>query len=180
DIVDRVNAEAKDQILAAINQKDKHTRVQAVEAVKESTKTKLKAELPAEQHGFIGSVLGDIEYDSLRAQVLDTGLRVDSRKPNEVRAISIDMGLLPRAHGSVLFTRGQTQALVAATLGTANDVQRLDSIDEKNETTNSFIPHYNFPPSSTGEVRPMRGPSLREIGHGNLAERALQAVLPPF
>jgi polyribonucleotide nucleotidyltransferase len=88
--------------------------------------------------------------------------------------------VLPRAHGSTLFTRGQTQALVAATLGTANDVQRLDSIDEAQETTKSFMLHYNFPPFSTGEVRPMRGTSRREIGHGNLAERALQGVLPPF
>jgi polyribonucleotide nucleotidyltransferase len=180
DVVDLVNAEAKDQIVAAINQKDKHTRIQAVEKVKDAVKEKLKAQLAVEQHAYIGSVLGDIEYESLRAQVLDTGLRVDGRKPNEVRAISIDTGLLPRAHGSVLFTRGQTQALVAATLGTANDVQRLDSIDEKGETTKSFMLHYNFPPFSTGEVRPMRGTSRREIGHGNLAERALQAVLPAF
>ncbi len=180
DIVDRVTTEAKDRILAAINQKDKHTRIQAVELVKEETKSKLKAELAAEHHGYIGAVLGDIEYSTLRAQVLDSGLRVDGRKPNEVRAISIDMGLLPRAHGSVLFTRGQTQALVAATLGTANDVQRLDSIDEKQETTKSFMLHYNFPPFSTGEVKPMRGTSRREIGHGNLAERAIQAVLPAF
>jgi polyribonucleotide nucleotidyltransferase len=180
DIVDLVNAEAKDAINAAINQKDKHTRIQAVEKVKDDTKVKLKAQLAIEQHGYIGAVLGDIEYASLRAQVLDTGLRVDGRKPDEVRAISIDMGLLPRAHGSVLFTRGQTQALVAATLGTANDVQRLDSIDDKGETTKSFMLHYNFPPFSTGEVRPMRGTSRREIGHGNLAERAIQAVLPPF
>ncbi len=180
EIVDRVTAEAQDLILAAINQKDKQTRVQAVERVKEEVKTKLKAELPAEQHGYIGAVLGDIEYSTLRAQVLDSGLRVDGRKPNEVRAISIDTSVLPRAHGSVLFTRGQTQALVAATLGTANDVQRMDSIDEKGETTKSFMLHYNFPPFSTGEVRPMRGTSRREIGHGNLAERAIQAVLPPF
>ncbi|MFI5232915.1 MAG: polyribonucleotide nucleotidyltransferase [Gemmatimonadales bacterium] len=180
EVVDRVNAEAKDKILAAINQKDKQTRVQAVEKVKEQAKETLKAELPPEQHAFIGSVLGDIEYSTLRAQVLDSGLRVDGRKPNEVRQISIDTSVLPRAHGSVLFTRGQTQALVAATLGTANDVQRLDSIDEKGETTKSFMLHYNFPPFSTGEVRPMRGTSRREIGHGNLAERAIQAVLPPF
>ncbi|HEY8310641.1 MAG TPA: polyribonucleotide nucleotidyltransferase, partial [Gemmatimonadaceae bacterium] len=86
----------------------------------------------------------------------------------------------PRAHGSALFTRGQTQALVAVTLGTANDVQRLDSIDDAGETTKSFMLHYNFPPFSTGEVRPIRGTSRREIGHGNLAERALHAVLPPF
>jgi polyribonucleotide nucleotidyltransferase len=125
-------------------------------------------------------VLGDIEYRVLRDQVLDSGLRVDGRKPTEVRAISIDTKLLPRAHGSALFTRGQTQALVTTTLGTANDVQRLDSIDSPKETTKSFMLHYNFPPFSTGEVRPMRGTSRREIGHGNLAERALQGVLPPF
>jgi len=180
DVLGRVNAEAKARILEAINQKDKQARVQAVEKVKEEVKEKLKAELPPEVHGFIGSVLGDIEYSTLRAQVLDTGLRVDGRKPNEVRQITIDTGVLPRAHGSVLFTRGQTQALVAATLGTANDVQRMDSIDDKGETTKSFMLHYNFPPFSTGEVRPMRGTSRREIGHGNLAERAIQAVLPPF
>src|SRR5207237_3173508 len=82
--------------------------------------------------------------------------------------------------GSSLFTRGQTQALVAATLGTANDVQRLETINEAQETTKSFMLHYNFPPFSTGEVRPMRGTSRREIGHGNLAERAIQGVLPAF
>ncbi len=97
-----------------------------------------------------------------------------------MRPISIDTGVLPRAHGSALFTRGQTQALVAATLGTAKDAQRLDSIKEPGEITKSFMLHYNFPPFSTGEVRPMRGTSRREIGHGNLAERALQGVLPEF
>jgi polyribonucleotide nucleotidyltransferase len=88
--------------------------------------------------------------------------------------------VLPRAHGSALFTRGQTQALASVTLGTANDVQRLDTIDEAGEATKSFMLHYNFPPFSTGEVRPMRGTSRREIGHGHLAERALQGVLPAF
>jgi polyribonucleotide nucleotidyltransferase len=112
--------------------------------------------------------------------VLDTGLRVDGRKPNEVRAITIDTTVLPRAHGSALFTRGQTQALVAATLGTANDAQRFESVHEPNESNKSFMLHYNFPPFSTGEVRPMRGTSRREIGHGNLAERAIQGVLPAF
>jgi polyribonucleotide nucleotidyltransferase len=112
--------------------------------------------------------------------VLDSGHRVDGRTPTEVRPISIDTGLLPRAHGSALFTRGQTQALVVATLGTAEDVQRLDTIDDPGETTKSFMLHYNFPPFSTGEVRPVRTTSRREIGHGNLAERALQGVLPPF
>jgi polyribonucleotide nucleotidyltransferase len=128
----------------------------------------------------IHTLLGDVEYNSLRAQVLDTKHRVDGRGPRDVRPISVDTGLLPRAHGSSLFTRGQTQALVVATLGTADDVQRLDTIDDAAETTKSFMLHYNFPPFSTGEVRPMRGTSRREIGHGNLAERALQGVLPPF
>ena len=179
-VSDRVRAEAEGLIAKAINQADKATRVQAVERVKEQVKEKLKLELPAEDHGFIGAALGDLEYAALRGQVLETGLRVDGRKPTQVRPISIDTSLLPRAHGSALFTRGQTQALVATTLGTANDVQRLDSIDEAKESTKSFMLHYKFPPFSTGEVRPMRGTSRREIGHGNLAERAVQAVLPPF
>jgi len=128
----------------------------------------------------VHTLLGDVEYHSLRSQVLDSGHRVDGRTPKEVRPISIDTGLLPRAHGSALFTRGQTQALVVATLGTAEDVQRLDTIDDPGETTKSFMLHYNFPPFSTGEVRPVRTTSRREIGHGNLAERALQGVLPAF
>ena len=180
DVLKTVTKAAKSRIETAINQKDKATRVQAVEAIKDAVKEEMATTLTPEQLPFVGSVLGDLEYDALRAQVLGTGLRVDGRKPNEVRDISIDTSLLPRAHGSALFTRGQTQALVAATLGTANDVQRLDSIDEAKETTKSFMLHYNFPPFSTGEVRPMRGTSRREIGHGNLAERAIQGVLPAF
>ena len=113
--------------------------------------------------------------------MLTTKKRVDGRAhERSPRRSPSTRGLLPRAHGSALFTRGQTQALVAVTLGTANDVQRLDSIDAPSETTKSFMLHYNFPPFSTGEVRPMRGTSRREIGHGNLAERALQGVLPDF
>jgi polyribonucleotide nucleotidyltransferase len=175
----RVRELAEPKIAEAINQKEKHTRVQAVEHVKDAVVEQLKESFP-DNIGDVKGVLGDVEYETLRAQVLDTKLRVDGRKLNEVRPISIDMGVLPRAHGSALFTRGQTQALVSVTLGTANDAQRLDSIDDAAETTKSFMLHYNFPPFSTGEVRPMRGVSRREIGHGNLAERALQALLPPF
>jgi polyribonucleotide nucleotidyltransferase len=175
----KVKELAESRIKDAINQKDKHTRIEAVEKVKKEVKEKLKAEMP-DDYAHVGAALGDIEYNVLRSQVLDTNLRVDGRKPGDVRAISIDTSVLPRAHGSSLFTRGQTQALVSATLGTANDVQRLDSIDEAQEQTKSFMLHYNFPPFSTGEVRPMRGTSRREIGHGNLAERALQAMLPAF
>jgi polyribonucleotide nucleotidyltransferase len=180
DVLSAVTNAAKPRIEAAINQKEKHSRIQAIEAVKDAVKAEMATALTPEQLPFVGSVLGDLEYNALREQVLETGRRVDGRKPDEVRDISIDTSVLPRAHGSALFTRGQTQALVAATLGTANDVQRLDSIDDAKETTKSFMLHYNFPPFSTGEVRPMRGTSRREIGHGALAERALQAVLPAF
>ena len=178
-IVVRVKDLAEGKIVEAINQKEKHTRIAAVEEVKSAVREQLLTEFP-DNSKDIASLVGDAEYNALRSQVLDSGKRVDGRGPREVRAITIDTTVLPRAHGSALFTRGQTQALVAITLGTANDVQRLDSIDEKGETTKSFMLHYNFPPFSTGEVRPMRGTSRREIGHGNLAERALQSVLPPF
>ncbi|MEX2153388.1 MAG: polyribonucleotide nucleotidyltransferase [Gemmatimonadaceae bacterium] len=170
---------AEGKIREAINQKEKHSRIDAVEKIKEEVADQLLVDFP-ENSNDIKELIGDVEYHSLRSQVLESGFRVDGRKPNEVRSISIDTGVLPRAHGSALFTRGQTQALVVATLGTANDVQRLDSIDEAKEQTKSFMLHYNFPPFSTGEVRPMRGTSRREIGHGNLAERALQAILPAF
>jgi polyribonucleotide nucleotidyltransferase len=179
DIHVKVKALAEGRIVEALNQKDKHTRVQAVEQVKAEIADKLLGDFP-DNSKDIHTLLGDVEYHSLRTQVLSSGFRVDGRKANEVRPITIETSVLPRAHGSALFTRGQTQALVAATLGTAKDAQRLDSIKEAGEVTKSFMLHYNFPPFSTGEVRPMRGTSRREIGHGNLAERALQGVLPAF
>jgi polyribonucleotide nucleotidyltransferase len=179
DLQVKVKSLAEGKITEALNQKDKHGRIEAIERVKREVAEGLLTDFP-DADKDIHALLGDVEYNQLRAQVLNSGHRVDGRKPNEVRAITIDTTVLPRAHGSALFTRGQTQALVAATLGTANDVQRLDSIDEAQETTKSFMLHYNFPPFSTGEVRPMRGTSRREIGHGNLAERALQGVLPAF
>jgi polyribonucleotide nucleotidyltransferase len=179
EVTARVKAEAEKQIAAAINQADKATRVRAIEAIKKTVAEALATEFP-DNGKDVSAALDDIEYHALRSQVLTTSKRVDGRSTTEVRPITIDTSVLPRAHGSTLFTRGQTQALVSVTLGTANDVQRLDSIDDPGETTKSFMLHYNFPPFSTGEVRPVRGTSRREIGHGNLAERALQAVLPPF
>jgi polyribonucleotide nucleotidyltransferase len=175
----RVKQLAEGKISEALNQKDKHTRIEAVERVKKEVAEQLLGDFP-DGAKELHTLLGDVEYHQLRGQVLSTKRRIDGRETNEVRAITIDTGILPRAHGSTLFTRGQTQALVAVTLGTANDVQRLDSIEESGETTKSFMLHYNFPPFSTGEVRPVRGTSRREIGHGNLAERALQGVLPAF
>ena len=179
DLVKRVGELALERMSKALNQADKATRVHAIEMVKRDVAAQIVAETP-DMGKDAGTILDGMEYDALRSQVLDTRKRVDGRAVNEVRQITIETGLLPRVHGSSLFTRGQTQALVAVTLGTSNDVQRLDSIDEPQEQTKSFMLHYNFPPFSTGEAKPMRGTSRREIGHGNLAERAIQAVLPPF
>jgi len=178
-VVVKTKALASGKIREALNQKDKHTRIETVERVKKELAEGLLVDFP-DNAKDIHTVLGDVEYDELRAQVLDSGFRVDGRKSTQVRDISIDTTVVPRAHGSALFTRGQTQALVIATLGTAKDAQRLDTIKEAGESTRSFMLHYNFPPFCTGEVRPMRGTSRREIGHGNLAERAIQGVLPDF
>ena len=175
----RVKDLAEGRIGEAINRKDKHERIDAIELVKREVIAAVTTDFPDNARD-IADLVGDVEYRALRSQVIERGERVDGRKVNEVRPITIQTGILPRAHGSALFTRGQTQALVVATLGTANDVQRLDTIDEPSETTKTFMLHYNFPPFSTGEVRPMRGTSRREIGHGNLAERALQPLLPDF
>jgi polyribonucleotide nucleotidyltransferase len=179
-LAERVRSVSEPRMLEALNQKDKQGRVLAIEAVKAAVVEELTAEFK-DNIGDVKHILGEVEYEQLRAQVLKSKRRVDGRKTNEVRDITIDPGLLPRAHGSALFTRGQTQALVAATLGTKDDVQRLDGIDDiGKDASKAFMLHYNFPPFSTGEVRPMRGTSRREIGHGNLAERAIHAVLPAF
>ena len=122
------------------------------------------------------SLFGLVHRKTVRQLVLADGLRMDGRATDEIRTISVEVGLLPRAHGSGLFTRGQTQALTVATLGASSDVQRIDTISP--ETEKRYLHHYNFPPYSTGENKPMRGPSRRDIGHGNLAARALLPVLP--
>ncbi|MGH2455755.1 MAG: polyribonucleotide nucleotidyltransferase [Candidatus Limnocylindria bacterium] len=128
------------------------------------------------RHG-IGSALMDVlTKATVRELVLSENLRIDGRDTTTIRPISVEVGVLPRTHGSGIFTRGQTQALSIATLGPSSDVQRLDTISP--ETEKRYLHHYNFPPYSVGEARPMRGPGRREIGHGALAERALVPVLP--
>ena len=112
----------------------------------------------------------------MREMVLGEGVRLDGRGLNDIRDISIEVGLLPRAHGSALFTRGQTQALAAVTLGTKVDEQRIEELE--GEFRKTYMLHYNFPPFCTGEVKPVRGVSRREVGHGNLAERAIKQVMP--
>ena len=178
-LVARVRELGEMSMAKAINAKDKAARALGLATAKTEVQAKLALEFP-ERVRDVAHELEEIEYRVMRKQVLDTGERVDGRDADTVRPITIETGLLPRAHGSTLFTRGQTQALVAVTLGTSDDEQRIDSIDVSGETTKSFMLHYNFPPYSTGEVRMIRGTSRREIGHGALAERALQPLLPDF
>ena len=178
-MVKRVVELAEAEMAKVINAKDKHARAANAEALKQKTLQALAVEFP-EATRQIASQIEDIEYRVMRAQVLDKGERVDGRDTDTVRPIVIETGFLPRTHGSALFQRGETQALVAVTLGTADDEQRIDSIDHAGEATKSFMLHYNFPPYSTGEVKPVRGTSRREIGHGALAERALQPLLPDY
>jgi polyribonucleotide nucleotidyltransferase len=175
----RVREVVGERVRTAISNPDKAGRAGALAELKASVVEQLSDDFP-ENIRDIAAVIGDIESKTMRGQVLETGERIDGRDVDTVRPIQCEVGLLPRAHGSALFTRGQTQALVAATLGTVSDEQRIDNIDLAAETSKSFMLHYNFPPFSVGEARPIRGVSRREIGHGALAERALQALLPPY
>ena len=179
ELVARVKALAEPRIAEALNLPEKAERAQALGALKATIQEQLAEEFP-ENGKDVARVIEDIEYHTMREQVLTAGERVDGRDLDTVRPISCEVGWLPRTHGSALFTRGQTQALVSVTLGTTRDEQRIDSIDVAQETTKSFMLHYNFPPFSTGEVKPIRGTSRREVGHGALAERAIQAILPPY
>ena len=134
------------------------------------------AERFPEQEKVIASILHDLEKELMRERILTEGTRLDGRNTTQVRPITIELGVLPRTHGSALFTRGETQSLTTVTLGTKNDEQIIDGLRE--EYTKRFMLHYNFPPFSVGEVGRMTGVGRREIGHGNLAERALKMVLP--
>ncbi len=179
DLVARVKELAEDKVSEALTLAVKAERTQALSAIKSTIIEQLSEEFP-DKLREIADVIEGIEYQTMRERVLTAGERVDGRDLDTVRPITCEVGWLPRTHGSALFTRGQTQALASVTLGTTDDEQRIDSIDVAQETTKSFMLHYNFPPFSTGEVKPVRGVSRREIGHGALAERALQAVLPPY
>jgi len=158
---------------------DKAERSTALSAVKDEVRSALAEEFE-EQSSQISELVYQSEKAAMRRMILERGVRADGRKLDEVRPITVETGFVPRTHGSALFTRGQTQSLGIVTLGTANDEQRIDSIDSPAETTKSFMLHYNFPPFSTGEAKPLRGTSRREQGHGALAERAIQPVLPLY
>ena len=179
---DKVEGMAAAKVAEALNLGDKQERNQAMAAVTEDVVATLteEDEQYAEHEKDIGEVLRGIEKKTMRRQILDKGERADGRGLDDIRPITSEVGVLPRTHGSALFTRGQTQALAVITLGTSRDEQRIDSIDSREEVTKSFMLHYNFPPFSVGEARPFRGTSRREVGHGNLAERAIQPLLPAY
>jgi len=171
----KVKSLAYSRIKDAVKIKSKQERHIVIDAVIAETVEALSADYEGrgkEIKGFIG----DFEYELVREHILKDGERIDGRDMKTVRPINSEVGLLPRAHGSALFTRGETQALVAATLGTSIDEQRIDSL--YGESKKKFILHYNFPPFSVGETSFRLGPGRREIGHGALAERALSAVMP--
>ncbi|MFL5542968.1 MAG: polyribonucleotide nucleotidyltransferase [Longimicrobiaceae bacterium] len=176
---ERVEAMGTERLQAALRIADKAERNAATAQVKADVIAALLEEFPTADKDA-GEVLKGIEKRAMREMILSEGVRSDGRDTDTVRPITIEVGVLPRTHGSALFTRGQTQALGTATLGTQGDVQNYDTIDYAQQQNKSFMLHYNFPPYSTGEVRPVRGTSRREIGHGALAERALEPLLPPF
>jgi polyribonucleotide nucleotidyltransferase len=176
-----VRNRAASRVAEALALPNKEERNQALSALRESVTADLKDEETFSEHlDDLSTVMKKLEKETMRRQILERGERVDGRGLQDIRPISSDVGILPRTHGSALFTRGQTQALCVATLGTIRDEQRIDSIDVREETSKSFMLHYNFPSFSVGEVRPFRGPGRREIGHGMLAERALQSLLPAY
>ncbi|NLJ99339.1 MAG: polyribonucleotide nucleotidyltransferase [Tissierellia bacterium] len=166
---------AAKKLVDAIQTYEKQEREDNIKNVKEETLENFLEEYPEEQDN-IKQILDDIVKEEVRRLILEEGIRPDDRKEDEIRPISCDVGLLPRTHGSALFTRGQTQVLTVATLGASGDVQIIDGISE--DESKRYMHHYNFPPYSVGDTRFMRGPGRREIGHGALAERALEPVLP--
>jgi polyribonucleotide nucleotidyltransferase len=182
DLKRKVQGMANGRVQEALQLPEKQERSQAMAALKEDILTKLveEDESYAELKGDIKEILRGIEKKTMRERILSAGERADGRAVDEVRPITCDIGILPRTHGSALFTRGQTQALAVTTLGTSRDEQRIDSIDSSEEVTKSFMLHYNFPPFATGEAKPYRGTNRREQGHGALAERAVQPLLPAY
>jgi polyribonucleotide nucleotidyltransferase len=174
DLYEAVKAAGQDKLAAAYKIQDKQERTTAVSTAKEE----IKASLSEEQLGDpnLGSALKKLEASILRGDIVKSGKRIDGRSLDEVRPIVSETGLLPRTHGSALFTRGETQGLVVTTLGTGDDEQIIDALH--GNFRSNFLLHYNFPPYSVGEAGRVGPPGRREIGHGKLAWRALQAVLP--
>ncbi|MEB2311977.1 MAG: polyribonucleotide nucleotidyltransferase [Sorangiineae bacterium] len=179
-IAARVAALVDAKLRQACVVKDKKERYDGYSALKKELVATLSAELGeakwAEVEKLVKGEFEERKYHVVRAMVLDERRRIDGRDEKTIRPISCEVGLLPRTHGSALFQRGETQAIVTSTLGTASDEQKIDALT--GESWKRFMLHYNFPPFSTGETKPLRGPGRREVGHGALAERAIVRMLP--
>ncbi|MDP9728892.1 polyribonucleotide nucleotidyltransferase [Alicyclobacillus tolerans] len=175
ELVQAIREVLGEQLRLAVRHPDKQTREENIATVNTSVKEKLLEQYP-EDEAWMDEILHDLLKEEVRTAILKEGLRPDGRQLDEIRPISCEVGVLPRAHGSGLFTRGQTQALSVCTLGAMGDEQILDGLEL--EASNRYMHHYNFPPFSVGEARPLRAPSRRDIGHGALGERALDAVIP--
>ena len=173
-VAEKLKAEMRAKLVEAFAETQKQARQAKISAVKTEAKKLFEGDEAA--LAAFGEQFGNLEADVVRTAILDTGKRIDGRDTKTVRPIVAEVGILPRAHGSSLFTRGETQALVVATLGTGQDEQIIDALE--GEYREHFMLHYNFPPYSVGEVRRMGSPGRREIGHGKLAFRALRPMLP--
>jgi polyribonucleotide nucleotidyltransferase len=154
---------------------NKSARQEKLDEIKKEAVEKLKSDDP-DRERHVKLIFHSLEYTEVRNMILEKGSRADGRGPADIRPITCEVGVLPRTHGSALFTRGETQSLAVVTLGTSDDEQRIDALE--GEYYRTFMLHYNFPPFSVGEARPLRSPGRREVGHGALAERALKSVIP--
>ena len=176
-LIAKINALAENDLKAAYAVREKQARTHKVEAIRAKVSEALATpEFENVSKNEIGELFGALEAKIVRGQILSGEPRIDGRDTRTVRPITIRTGVLPRTHGSVLFTRGETQALVIATLGSMRDAQKIDALE--GEYSDRFMLHYNFPPYATGETGRVGTPKRREIGHGRLAKRALVAVLP--
>jgi len=182
----KVKALTWEKVKGAYGRHEKHDRYGRLSEIKKELLETLKSEAGgdparlgalAAREKEIKGYYEDVKYEYMRKMITDEGRRIGGRGPADIRKITSEVGLLPRVHGSALFTRGETQALVASTLGTADDEQRIEQLTGM--SFKRFMLHYNFPPFSVGEAKFLRGPGRREIGHGVLAERALRYVMPP-
>ncbi len=178
DLIKSITGDFKDAVTKAFGIKDKKERYSALKEISTQIKEKLNPENDSELSAKLSQAFEEVKYNVMRQSVLTTKKRIDERSLTDIRQISCETSLLKRTHGSAMFTRGETQALVSITLGGSDDSQHIDSILLKPMSSSRFMLHYNFPPFSVGEARSMRPPGRREIGHGALAERALSQVLP--
>lgn len=175
-LIEQVRVLVIEPMREAILIPDKLARQERLDEICDEAAEQLKSEDDPKREHYVRLAFEQIEYHEVRHSILERGVRADGRGTTDIRPITCEVGILPRTHGSALFTRGETQSLAVATLGTTEDEQRIDALE--GEYSRAFMLHYNFPPFSVGEAKPLRSPGRREVGHGALAERALKAVIP--